>query len=414
MSLLKKAALAMTLSLAPVFAGAVEEPCHAVNNANQLVLCAESRSPEVLKAESYLNVKKAAVGQSSQLLNPELSSEYVTGKSSGQNQSEFDLSLAFPIEVGGGRSARKSLAEAEVKKAEAELIKVRAEVRKQVILNLTRLRQLNEEIAMVEESMAVFSKLVRQYQQRPKLSPEQEVTVEVFDLAKSDYVFKKQEMTEEIAKIESLFKLSLGKSIADFKLTLPGRIKNWPEISDRSEKIAGSPLLRIYEADIGTSQAELAKARSEVFPGLSLGPSMKRVSDGDVTSNQFGINLSMPLPLLSLNQGGRAAAAANVKTAEMRRDFAIDELRNLRESLLKQYLSSVKLLKASASGLSQEQRHKKIESHFYRGLVPSSLVIEAHRSLVEFEKVRNERELKTLESYLDIRFLDGETMEFVL
>ncbi|MBS1970346.1 MAG: TolC family protein [Bdellovibrionales bacterium] len=414
MSLFKKAALAMVMTLAPMGALAVEDPCVAVNNANQMVLCAESRSPEVLKAESYLNSKKAAVGQSSQLLNPELSSEYVAGKNSGQNQSEFDVSLAFPIEVGGGRSARKSLAESEVKKAEAELTKVRAEVRKQVILHLTRLRQLYEEAEMVDESIAVFSKLVRQYQQRPKLSPEQEVTVEVFDLAKSDYVFKKQEIIEEITKIDSFFKLSLGKPLADFKLNLPARVKNWPEISEKSEKINSSPLLAIYEAEVGMSQAELAKARSEVFPALSVGPSMKRVSDGDVTSSQVGINFSMPLPLLSLNQGGRATAAANVKTAEVRRDFALTELHNLRETLFKQYVSSVRLLKASSSGLSQEKRHKKIEGHFYRGLVPSSLVIEAHRSLVEFEKTRNERELKTLENYLDIRFIDGEAMEFAL
>lgn len=414
MSLLKKAAVAMVSVFAPMFVLAVDEPCAAVNSANQLVLCAESRSPEVLKAESSLNAKRAAVRQSSQLLNPELSSEYVTGKNSGQSQSEFDLSLAFPIEVGGGRSARVSLAESEVKKAEAELVKVRAEVRKQVILHLTRLRQLNEEAEMVEESMMVFSKLVRQYQQRPKLSPEQEVTVEVFDLAKSDYVYKKQEILEEIAKIDSFFKLLLGKPMAEFKINLPVKMKTWPEISESSENLSRSPLLAIYEAEVGMSQAELAKARSEVFPALSVGPSIKRVSDGDVTSNQVGINLSMPLPLLSLNQGGRAAAMANVKTAEVRRDFAIAEVRNLREMLLKSYLSSVKLLRTSTSGLSQEKRHKKIELHFYKGLVPSSLVIEAHRSLVDFEKTRNERELKTLENYLDIRFIDGEVMEFPL
>ncbi len=413
MSFLEKAAMAIAMFLAPVVAGA-EELCHAVNNANQLVLCAESRSPEVLKAESYLNAKRATVGQSSQLLNPELSSEYVAGKNSGQNQSEFDLSLAFPIEVGGGRSARKALAESEVKKAEAELTKIRAEVRKQVILYLTRLRQLNEEAGMVDESIAVFAKLVRQYQQRPKLSPEQEVTVEVFDLAKSDYVFKKQEILDEIAKIEAFFKLSLGQPLADFKLNLAAKVKTWPEVAEKSEKLNSSPLLAIYEAEVGIFQAEFAKARSEVFPALNVGPSLKRVSDGDATSSQVGINLSMPLPLLSLNQGGRAAAAAHVKTAEVRRDLAMTELQGLRKTLLKQYVNSVSLLKATASGLSQEQRHKKIEVHFYRGLVPSSLVIEAHRSLVEFEKTRNERELKTLETYLDIRFIDGEAMEFAL
>lgn len=396
----------------PITILAVENPCDAVKSANQLVLCAESRSPEVLKAESNLTAKKAGVGHASQLLNPEFSSEYVAGKSGGQNQSELDMSLAFPIEVGGGRSARKSLAEFEVKKAEAELVKARAEVRKQVILNLTRLRQLNEETLMVDESITVFTKLVRQYQQRPKLSPEHEVTSEVFDLAKSDYIFKKQELEEEISKISSLFKVAVGKSAEDLRESIPGKIEKWPEIGDRSDRISSSPLLAIYDAEIGMSQAELAKARSEILPSLSVGPSIKRVSDGDQTSNQVGINISMPLPMLSTNQGGRAAATANLKTAEMRRKFALEELRSLRDVLAKQYLKTTKLLKSASSGTTQEKRHKKIETHFYRGLVPSSLVIEAHRSLVEFEKTRNERELKALENYLDLLFVDGETVEF--
>ncbi|MBS1972670.1 MAG: TolC family protein [Bdellovibrionales bacterium] len=412
MSLLRIAAF-ITI-FCPITILAAENPCDAVKNASQIVLCAESRSPEVLKAESNLNAKKAGVDQATQLLNPEFSSEYVAGKSAGQNQSELDMSLAFPIEVGGGRSARKSLAEFEVKRAEAELNKARAEVRKQVILNLTRLRQLNEESVLVDESINVFTKLVHQYQQRPKLSPEHEVTSEVFDLAKSDYNFKKQELEEEISKISSYFKITLGKSADDIRGSIPGKIVKWPDVSEKVDQVNGSPLLAIYEAEIGMSQAELAKARSEILPSLSVGPSIKRVSDGDQTSSQVGLNISMPLPILNANQGGRATATANLKAAEMKRNLALEEVKTLREALVKQYLKSIKLLKSASTGATQEKRHKKIESHFYRGLVPSSLVIEAHRSLVDFEKTRNERELKALENYLDLRFVDGEAVEFAL
>ena len=52
--------------------------------------------------------------------------------------------------------------------------------------------------------------------------------------------------------------------------------------------------------------------------------------------------------------------------------------------------------------------HKKIENLFLKGVVPSSLVIEAHRSLVDFEKARNDHELKAIGALFNIQIIDGQ------
>lgn len=409
MSFLKK--MTLLLIAMPTLSWAESDLCGVVNNVSQIVACAESKSPDIKKAEANLKIKKASEEFAGQLQNPELSTEYVAGSSSGKNQSEMDLSLAFPIEVGGGRSARKSLASFESKRAELELIKVRADVRKQTLLNLTRVRQICDELSMIQDSLDAFSKLIRQYNDRPKLTPEQEVTLTVFSVAKTDYSFKKAEYEDELAKLDTYFKILIDHSISDLKVALPAKIAKWPAISQSSEE---SPLLAIYDSDIGASRADLAKSKSEIWPSISIGPSFKRVTDGDQSVSQLGVNLSMPLPVLSMNNGGRAVSMANVLAAETRRDLAVKELKAARNSAYQQYVKSVKLLQESASGISQEARHKKVENLFFRGLVPSSLVIEAHRTLVDFGKTRNERELKALENFFDIQIIDGKAVELNL
>lgn len=395
----------------PALSWAENDLCGVVNNINQVVACAESKSPEIKKAEANLRIKKASEDFAGQLQNPELSTEYLAGSSSGKNQSEMDLSLAFPIEVGGGRSARKSLASFESKRAELELIKIRADVRKRTLLNLTRVRQIYDELSMIQDSLDAFSKLIRQYKDRPKLTPEQEVTLTVFSVAKTDYSFKKAEYEDELAKLDTYFKILIDHSISDLKTVLPSKIIKWPAVSQSSED---SPLLAVYDSDIGASKADLAKSKSEIWPSLSIGPSFKRVTDGDQNLSQLGVNLSMPLPVLSMNNGGRAVAMANVLAAETRRDLALKELKAVRGAAYQQYVKSVKLLQESANGISQEERHKKVENLFFRGLVPSSLVIEAHRTLVDFGKTRNERELKALENFFDIQIIDGKPVELNL
>lgn len=406
--------ITLALVMLPGISFAQVDQCDVIAGVNQIVACAESRSSEVQKAEANVGTKKATEEFAGQLQNPELSSEYVSGGSAGKNQSEFDLSLAFPVEIGGGRAARKSVAKFETQKAELELAKTRSEIRKQVFLNLIRVRQIKEELLMVQESIETFSKLIKQFQNRPKLTPEQDVTLTVFNVAKADYSFKKLEYEEELLKLDSYFQTVIGRPVSSLKVALPTRIKNWPNLPENGSISREAPIVALYEADINVSKADLQKAKSDTWPSLNVGPSLKQFNDGGQNTSQLGVNLSMPLPVLSQNQGGKAIALANIRSAEIRRDLAIKEMKILRENLYQQYVKSTKALRDSESGLSQEQRHKKVENLFFRGLVPSSLVIEAHRTLVEFEKTKNERESRSLENFFDVQILDGKTVEFNL
>ena len=388
--------------------------CDNVVNYNDVVNCAEKMSPEVLGSEAEANIKKGQVEASGQLLNPELSLQSTSGTLQSERRTETDVSLAFPIEIGGKRSARKQVAEAELAKSGKELEIKRSEVRKNVILKLNRLRQIYDEVALVEESREAFAKLIKQYQGRPALSPEQEVSLTVFKTARGDYNFKKIEYDEELGALASFFKFSTGLTLEQIKKVLPPKISKWPALTSAGADPKTSPLSAVHDADVAVAQGELDQAKGEAWPTLMVGPSAKFTQEPGGDMQQWGVNLSMPLPVFSLNGGGKAAAAASVQSAQLKRDQWLEQIAERRMLLEKSYRATVDSLNENPNGHELEKRHVKIENQFMRGLISSALVIEAHRSLVDFSKSRNEHEMKALETYLEIQVIDGQKVELNL
>ncbi|MFM6928475.1 MAG: TolC family protein [Bdellovibrio sp.] len=413
MSFYKRGLLLSAFALCSVTAWG-KNVCENVISSSDIVNCAERMSPDVLGSEAEINVKKGQVEASGQLLNPELSLQSTTGTLQSERRTETDVSLAFPIEIGGKRSARKQVAQAEFLKSGKELEIKRAEGRKNVILKLNRLRQIYDELALVEESRETFAKLLRQYQGRPALSPEQEVSLTVFRTARGDYNFKKISYEEELGALASFFRVSTGLTLEQVKKALPPKISKWPTLNVTVPEAKASPLSALYEADVAVAQGELDQAKGDAWPTLMVGPSAKFTQEPGGDMQQWGVNLSMPLPVLSLNGGSKAAAAAGVQSAQLKRDQWLEQIAERRLLLEKSYRATVDSLNENPNGHELEQRHVKIESQFMRGLISSALVIEAHRSLVDYAKSRNEHEMKALETYLEIQVIDGQQVELKL
>lgn len=405
-----KTLLVLTALLRPDFSVAEERCQGQIASYQEAVRCAESRSPEVQKALLALERAKSQVSAAGQWRNPELSADSFHGTKASERSSETEISLGVPIELGGKISARTAVAEGGVAKAEAELFEARAKVRNTTLLKLHRLRQLIHEQEVIDESISTFSKLVSQYSKRLKLSPEQEMTVAVFRMSKSEYDLKKAETFDELLSLDSYLKVALGTSIEALKQNLPASPKSWPKI-DPNATPANSPRVKLAQAEVATALAELTLAQSESWPTLTVGPSVKIQSEAGRSDQLYGFNLSFPLPVFNVNGPGRVAAAAGVKLAETGKSLALLEQEKLREELARTYQQSISVLASTLSHQEIEKKHHDIERLFLRGIVPSALVIEAHRTFVELEKSRNARELKALESLMTIYTFDGKTPE---
>lgn len=104
-------------------------------------------------------------------------------------------------------------------------------------------------------------------------------------------------------------------------------------------------------------------------------------------------------------------ANAGLMRAEQSLELRKRELGQQRKILLNQYQKSSKALKESVSLTDIEKKHKSVERQFERGVISSSLVIEAHRQMVDFTKSQNELELNALESLWRLKALDGSLFE---
>lgn len=387
--------------------------CKDFSSYQKILECAEARSPEIQSATLEWQQAKEQIRSSGQWRNPELGVESFSGKVGTENRSETDVSLAVPVELGGKISAREAIASGRSLEAEAKLFEARAKTRSSVLLKLHRLRQVLHEQEIVDEAISTFSKLVNQYSRRPALAPEQQISASVFQLSKGEYELKRTTTQDEILELGSYFQMTVGLRAEQIGKSLPQSPKTWPALDSAKGK-GTSPKQRLLEAELNTANAELSSAKAEAWPTLNVGPSVKMLKESGRSDQMMGFNVSLPLPIFNLNGGAKAAAAAGVRLSDLRRQNGLKEQELKREQLARVYEQSVKTLMASISHHEIEKRHVEAEKLFTRGVVPSSLVIEAHRTSFELEKTRHERELKALEALLELYSINGNILEVKL
>lgn len=376
----------------------------------ELLRCAIRQSSEMQIADQQLKAAGNLEGIARQWINPELEAESVQKNS---DKSETTAALLFNIRLGGKRGAAIQEAQGEFQKAQAERDLSSSQAKLDLILKLYRLNHLKHEIKIEEESVSTFSKIIGQYRGKAALSPEQEVSLSVFRMATSDHQLNLVKLKNEKEKLLQELSSSTGLSKELILNNLPDHKVNWPEISSKSQ-IESSPHARFAAGELLSAKGQKEKADAEAWPDLKVGPAIKIQKDGGASENFYGLSLSMPLPVFSLNGAGRAYGSQKLVEAEMNHSLTSRKVSGLREQLAEKYRATVSILKASITDKSAEEKHERIERHFFRGLVPSSLVIEAHRQLIELEEKRNESERDALEALGAILIIDNQFSEVIL
>jgi cobalt-zinc-cadmium efflux system outer membrane protein len=376
-----------------------------------ILRCAQEEHPDVKRAKLASDASQTLTEVAGQLPNPELEVQSVFGRTLGDNQMQTQISLKQPIGLGGKRSARIHEAEAEQKQTQADLRQVQAEVILKTVRNLHRLRQLETEKETLDEAISAYAKLVSQYRGRPRLTPEQEVSLSVYEMAQADNRIKRAALLEEEREIGHFFHISTGHGLDELKPALPQAPTPWPEPEARKASTPASPALFRLTADqeLALSQQELARADS--WPNFQIGPMVQLQDEGPIRGQLYGVHLVMDLPFLSLNGGGRAHAAKALSKAEKSIDLLNAEETHERAEQVRIYQNATTALKEAGSLSSIERKHARVEALSFRGLISSSLVIEAHRQRAELQKNRNERELRAIEALWTVYKLDGRIFE---
>lgn len=390
----------------PVFAATND----CAQSRSALLTCVSEGSPQLKEARLNIQRLKTQEDAAGQWLNPTFGLNTIRGSMSGSRNSETDLNLSFPVEIGGKISARRAVARSQTAGGEAALYEAEVKIRVEALINLNRYRQALHEREVIAEAIESFSTLIKQYANRGRLSPEQETSEAVYRMAKNDYQLKSTALSNELVDIENFFLVNAGVGEGELLNLLPQSPKEWPEVTPVGD-LSNAPRIRSLAANVGVAEAELSSARSQSWPTLLVGPSARIQSQANSSGTLWGLNVGIGVPLFNTNAAARAAAVVGVQATQTVKELGLSIEENSRLRAKQVYLKSVELVKASSTHAELEAAHKKLDKTLNRGLVPSALIIEAHRSHVDLERTRNESELSALRALYELYAIDGKILE---
>lgn len=381
-------------------------PCSALSSPKDVLGCALTNHPDILRAQAEAANLEAFEQLARQRPNPEVDSEFVSPSGEDEPSLSLQASYLHTFELGGKRDRRIDRAKVQRKIALTRLELAKTDVARATVLNLYRLRHLQSELAAVEEGLDTFGKIIRQYRGRRQLSPEQDVSLNVFLLAEGDYALRKSRLLQEQQALKQYFDLATGGDFQAVLNVLPERKTDWPAVA-ASTSALGGVLRQEAQAAVELSRAELGLARSDAWPDMKLGPLVEAQSGRGQSNQNFGGSLSLALPLYQRNQGARALAQNEMRRAEIHLGQRDRELAAQWRTWREVYQNAVTSLKDIPTIDQMEKKHKNMESLFERGLIQSSLIIEAHRQMADFTESVNDQELRAVEALWSIHALEG-------
>lgn len=390
-----------------------EEGC-IIQKTQNILDCALAKHPDVVNAELEKDRDQKLVEIAKQRPNPEIETRILGGPSADDTSFNTENSLLFTLELGRKRKARMKQANQQAQKKSVQVLENKETIALQTVLSLYRLREIQSELARVNETITTFDKLLKALKLRPTLTPEQEVSFASFHFAREEYKLKKTSLVQEQSKLSYSLELSIGVPFAKLKKYLPPPKKQWPKLSIASDlENSASAVLAKAKADQQINHANVEVAKSRAWPDLKIGPTFdtESLTDSNQTKVIGGLGFSLPLPILNRNQGEKAYAYADKLRAETNLQITLRKTAIERQSQQQRYLFAVQALKQSETSSSLHAQHENIEGFFEKGLIPSTLVIETHRQLYEITKTRNEQELAAIDALWRIYIIDGKVFE---
>jgi len=391
-----------TVTLITPFIGSASVNVCDASDIKSLLGCVEQRSPESQIARSRLESVESASGSLGVFPNPELELEHTRANKNGGMGTE--ASLLFTV-APAKLSAESAQANARVDLAKAEAALALSGIRSDVISGFRRLYNTAKLLELAKESQVTFAKVVNQFSSRPRLSAEQDASLGLFKLAEKESAAKAINLQKELDTLT--FELQQKYSVKINPFTASWTIKKWPVVPPKGNSIEHSPFVKEIRANRAVVEAEYKSAAAESWPDVKVGPIVNIAQDDTETVRSYGVRLSLPLPLFNLNRGGRAAARKNLIVADLQEKQGMETLGFNEQLLRRVYSQSVDFLSKLPSDAAMKKSHDKLERMFLQGIIPSSLMIDAHQELFDSQEKFSETEQQALDALFKLQIHNG-------
>lgn len=225
-----------------------------------------------------------------------------TGPYRGFDQSETTVGFALPLELGGKRSARIGVAEAQTDRARIDAVAATADLRLNVTQSYIAALSAEHRLAVALDQVRITDENLRVARNRVQAGANPPIDEQRAALLTSNAAveLERARQTLEAARL----------TLAQYTGTTIGRLdRNWfdaipsPIMEPRgAPSVEGTLALAAAQADVRTADSELRLARSQRVPDLTLSAGTRRLEATGDTAMVFGV--SLPLPIFN---NGRAA-----------------------------------------------------------------------------------------------------------
>lgn len=414
MNIYRSSVVSMML-MAVVSNSVFANPCESLNTPQEVIDCALVNHPDMRFAQAGVAAAQSLDSVAKQRPNPEVNSQTVWASTYGRPYFYTEYNFAHTFELGGKRNSRIENAKAELRKEEAGKIGSTEKVYLETLLALFRLRQLKAEILTVDDALDTFTRIQRQYRSRPRLSPEQQANLRLFEFAENDYKMRRIPLEAEVDYHLKRLQISLGRAFTPSGDSLPKFRREWPTLPHlpSSETISGSDI-KLAEARLKVLTTELSLAKSVAWPDFKIGPTVAIQNSLGQNYAAYGFNFIIPLPLYQRNEAGIAYSNSAIKRSEIGLEASRKESYIEREHFEHKYNRAINALKTTPTEAELNKKHEEVEGLFTRGLIPGNLVIELHRQIHDFTKTYNEQELAAAEALSRVYMLEGKLPEGII
>ncbi|MFZ9596021.1 MAG: TolC family protein [Bdellovibrionia bacterium] len=372
-----------------------------------LLKCIEQNSPRILEAQASKHQAQALPAQARQWMNPTFNLNTLYSIPNNPDGHQVQGSLQFPLDLSRIRESREKKAWLEQKELTLHASLESQSVLTQSYLDLHRIRELTQQIQLLEDTQKTLKNLLQTFEHRPRLSADQETTRESLTLAleenKNRLELEKLEQHSLVHHIEMEINASWSGSLG----SLPPAPSRWPRLPTELKTDQSLPLQRV-KAHAEKQEQALAVLQAEKNPIPLVGPYLGYSTLPGAMGFQVGVVLTMPLPVVesyagSLELASRTSARAQLMEAmEKRRQHG--EIEHSKEV----YTQTVARLTQMQSQALVSQRIERLGQLFSQGLISGLGFLEAMRQNLLLVQSHDELEIKALESWCQIQVLQNQ------
>lgn len=287
---------------------------------DQALAAARETSPALEAASADLRASSAARTVAGLRPNPSLQAETenVTGSGPyrGFDSAETTVGFALPIELGGKRSARIGVAEAQGASARVDAAIAEADLTLRVTQAFVAAVAAERRVGVAREQARIAAEAFRAASVRiraGRASPIEEQRADVLRI-NAEAAAARAERDAAVAR-DTLARL-IGRPVtAGLDLAWFDRIDGYgPGVRTN---VDGTLALAAADAEVTTADAQVRLARSQRMPDVTLSAGARRLEATNDTAAVFGV--SVPLPLFNNGSAGVAQARAERDRADARR-----------------------------------------------------------------------------------------------